>query len=229
MIDIPEYEGLYKFDTELNQVFGIKKNKYLKTLLHKGSYNVSLSKNGKRKNYTIRNLGYMCNPIENINFVDIPNYEGLYKFDTELLQVYSLYNNMYLKNRLDKNGYNTVSITKNKIEKRYLIHRLIYICNNLTEDISDYQIDHIDNNKLNNKIENLRKATRSQNCSNTKTQKNNKSTGYKNIYKNKWNTYTFHLVKNGIRYQKNFKTFEEVIEYRNRVVLEKCGEFANLG
>ena len=45
MIDIPGYEGLYQYDTELNQVFGIKRNKYLKNSLDNGLYSVSLYKN----------------------------------------------------------------------------------------------------------------------------------------------------------------------------------------
>ena len=60
-------KALYKFDTELNQVFSIKKNKYLKNSLNKGSYYVRLYKNGKGKKYNIRQLSNICNPIENNN------------------------------------------------------------------------------------------------------------------------------------------------------------------
>ena len=42
-------------------------------------------------------------------------------------------------------------------------------------------IDHIDNNKTNNHIDNLRLATHSENICNQKVNKNNLSTGYKNI------------------------------------------------
>ena len=42
-------------------------------------------------------------------------------------------------------------------------------------------IDHIDGNSLNNRIENLREATNSQNCMNGKLRKTNKS-GHKNVY-----------------------------------------------
>jgi len=228
-IDIPNFEGLYQYDTELNQVFGIKWNRYLKNTLDKGSYSVSLSKNNKRKSYSIRKLSSICNnPIENINLVAILDYDN-YKFDLELLQVYNIKTNMYLKNSLSGKGYYRVGLSKNGKVKHYGIHQLVYIIHNPTEDISDFQLDHIDCDKTNNKIENLRKCSQSDNQSNSKTPKNNKSTGIKNIHKNKWNTYEFKLVKNGIRYTKNFKTIEEAIEHRDRVVLEKCGEYANLG
>jgi len=228
LVDISGYEGIYKFDTEIEKVYNIKKNKYLKNTLNNGFYYVSLYKNKIRKTYTINNLVYMYNPKEYNNLEAIPGYDN-YKFDNELLQVYNLKTDKYLNNYLDKGGYYMIGLCKNGKEKRYGIHQLVYIINNPTEDITGFDIDHIDGNKTNNKIENLRKATRSDNCSNAKTYITNKSTGIKYISKNQWNTYVFKLQKNGIRYSKNFKTLEEAIEHRDRVVLEKCGEFANLG
>ena len=53
MIDIPEYEGIYKFDTELNQVFSIKNNRYLKNNLANGILQVCLCKNKIKKTYSI--------------------------------------------------------------------------------------------------------------------------------------------------------------------------------
>ena len=167
--------------------------------------------------------------MESNNLVDIPEYEGIYKFDLVLNQVYNIKRNTYKKNGLSKKGYYRVSLSNNIKEKTYGIHQLVYMCNNPTEDISDYQIDHIDNNKLNNKIENLRKCSASDNQSNRKTRIDNKSTGYKNIVKTKYNTYKFELRKNGIRYNKSFKSLAEAIEYRNIKVKEINGEFANLG
>ena len=51
----------------------------------------------------------------------------------------------------------------------------------------NFDIDHIDGDKLNNKFENLRLATESQNCSNRKRKSNN-SSGYKGVYRmgKKW-------------------------------------------
>ena len=49
------------------------------------------------------------------------------------------------------------------------------------------QVDHVNNNKTDNRIENLRPATNGQNRQNTSIQKNNTS-GFKGVYKqkNKW-------------------------------------------
>jgi len=166
--------------------------------------------------------------MENKNLVDILEFEGLYKFDTELEQVYSIRRNIYLKNNLCKSkGYYQVSLYKNRKRKNIFIHKLIYIINNPTEDISEYQIDHIDGNRLNNKIENLRKCSPSDNQSNKKAHKNNKL-GIKYIYKTKYG-YRFELTKNKITYIKTFKNLQDAIEYRNIKVKEINGEFANLG
>lgn len=79
-------------------------------------------------------------------------------------------------------GYFCTTIYK----KPYLIHRLIYMMFN--GFITD-QIDHIDGNKQNNKIENLRLASNTQNQHNAKMRKDNNS-GFKGVYwqksTNKW-------------------------------------------
>ena len=75
---------------------------------------------------------------------------------------------------LNTNGYLQTCI--NKIT--YLNHRLIYIWHYGNEP---KYIDHIDNIRTNNKIENLREVTISQNCKNGKLRTNNKS-GVKNVH-----------------------------------------------
>ena len=224
LLDIDGYDN-YKFDTNLQKVYNNRTNMYLKNSLDKGIYRVNLYKNGKVKKYSIHHLSNICNNvIENNNLVDIPNYDN-YKFDKVLLQVYNIKTNVYLKNSLN-NGYYRVSLSKNGKVTTYRIHQLVYIINNPNEDLTGFEIDHIDRNSLNNNISNLRKCTRSDNQSN-RTYITNKL-GIKYITQTEYG-YTFQLTKNKISYRKTFKTIEEAIEHRDRFVLEKCGEFTNLG
>jgi len=71
---------------------------------------------------------------------------------------------------------------------KYLAHRVAWLlCTK--QDPLESQIDHIDGNSCNNRITNLRIATNTQNCYNSKRPKNNTS-GYKGAYldrrSNRW-------------------------------------------
>lgn len=88
---------------------------------------------------------------------DIPNYDGLYQV-SNLGRIKSLYNykrdgNNILKPRL-KRGYYSVGLRKNGIRKWHMIHRLVASAFIMNEN--NYpQVNHKDENKLNNRVENL--------------------------------------------------------------------------
>ena len=94
--------------------------------------------------------------------------------------------------RLHPNGYRYVNINK----KNYLEHRIIFL---MLNGYLPKEIDHIDGNPNNNKIENLREANHSQNSFNTKIRTDNTS-GVKcvawNKLKQKW---TVRMVIDGKR------------------------------
>ena len=89
-------------------------------------------------------------------------------------------------------GYLSVRINK----KAYLLHRLIYLYHN---GVLPEFIDHINGNKLDNHIENLRPATLSQNGCNATLSKRNTS-GIKGVSWNKrYNKWEAYLNKNNKR------------------------------
>jgi hypothetical protein len=90
-------------------------------------------------------------------------------------------------------GYIRVSI-KNK---SYLAHRLIYLMHHGV--VPDY-IDHIDGDRANNRIENLRPCNRSQNTANSKS-RSDSATKVKNVYFDKdKKKYRVTVRKDGVKH-----------------------------
>jgi len=121
-------------------------------------------------------------------------------------------------------GYIRIEINK----KQYYAHRLAWLY--INGETPKNLIDHIDGNKSNNKIYNLREATYQKNSENYKTPKTNKS-GVKNVswYKklNKWVvSISIKNIKKTVGYFDDLELAELVaIEVRNKY----RQEFANHG
>ena len=98
--------------------------------------------------------------------------------------------------------YATVKV-QNKL---FALHRVIFA---MHHGYIPKEVDHIDCNKLNNRIENLREVSRTQNQQNRKIQKNNTS-GSKNVYWHKRsNTWQVQLRFNGkVKWIGNYENLE---------------------
>lgn len=91
---------------------------------------------------------------------EYPDYELHYSNEVQL--VYSLKRKKYLKLVKTQNGYLQVGLCKNGEEKKFKIHRLVW--QSLKGEIpTDLEINHIDEVKTNNSIENLELVTRKEN------------------------------------------------------------------
>ena len=120
-------------------------------------------------------------------------------------------------------GYRYVSINK----KLHKTHRIIYFM--IHGEMPDY-IDHIDGNKLNNKIENLRKCTKAQNAFNRKPPASNKS-GHKNVsYYKRGNTWRSYVSVGGKQINGGFfENIEDAVIASTLLRQQYHGEFANHG
>jgi hypothetical protein len=97
---------------------------------------------------------------------DIEGYNGIYQI-SNLGSVRSLSNGFtrkskILKQKLDRNGYKSVSLSKNSIGKYFAIHRLVALHFLYRSDIS-LHVNHKDSIKTNNNLDNLEWVTRSEN------------------------------------------------------------------
>lgn len=108
-------------------------------------------------------------------------------------KIKSLGNNASKKEKIlipsiDYKGYLTIGLCKNGIRKRFKIHQLVAIVF-LNHKPCGHKlvVDHIDNNKLNNKFDNLQIISNRENCSKDKKNKTSLYVGvcwYKKT--NKW-------------------------------------------
>jgi len=142
----------------------------------------------------------------------------------------------YAEKRLTSNqieNLNEYLINNNRkpiTKKTLLMHRLI-----MDADENSF-VDHIDGNGLNNKKENLRFATKSQNAQN-KIRKNNSTSKYKGVHyasteknnlKKPWKAYIQNPHINKKIHLGFFLTEEEAAKAYDKKALELFGEFARL-
>ena len=124
---------------------------------------------------------------------------------------------------VNKHGYFCIQVNK----KMYLNHRLIYL---MHHGYLPEFIDHIDGNRLNNNIANLRASTRAENNRNAKIRKDNTS-GVKGV---NWHSQAkkWQVLLMTDKKHKNYGLFDTVEDAKKHIELvrsEKHLLFANHG
>jgi len=115
------------------------------------------------------------------------------------------------------NGYHYILIcVKGEKPKNMLLHRLIGLAWIPNPDKKLY-IDHINRNRIDNRIENLRWATFMENNNNKGKNKNNTSGQQGLSFCEGRNRWVVHKTLFGVEYRKRFKTREEAESYLAKV------------
>jgi len=123
---------------------------------------------------------------------------------------------------LGTNGYWCIKIDR----KRWLAHRLAWLF--VYSKFPDGNLDHRDRDRLNNAITNLRRASVSQNTSNTERLQNNE-TGYRGVYKSGRISWMARIVVGGKRlYGGSFRTAKLAAKKYDEMASTYFGEFARL-
>lgn len=141
-----------------NQVTHLKtfdkyNNKYCRLKYNGKSYTISIYKK-------IRELFNIKDTFENDEFVDVVGYEGLYKINKkgEIINLGKdyCYRGIRKVSKRITGEYYTVSLIKDKIKKTCFVHKLLaeaFIPNPCPDKYN--QVNHKDENKLNNDLNNL--------------------------------------------------------------------------
>ena len=145
------------------------------------------------------------------------NFKSYYNYDVyEDGRIFSHYNNRFLKQSINKEGYLNVGLWINNVRVSIYIHRLLgeVFLPNFTNLPT---VEHKDQNKLNNSLFNLKWENRSNQNHNKSIQINNTS-GVKGVFYNKKNgKWCGCMMINKKRLSREFDTKKKAILYRKEL------------
>ena len=127
---------------------------------------------------------------------------------------WSIKRRRFLKPGKDKGEYLHYSLSHQGKKKTIKVHRLVaehFIPNPHNLPV----VDHIDGDRQNNDISNLRWVSQLQNCNAFQKNRSNNTSGYKNIsFDNNSKQWRYEKTRYKKVYQKYFKTLPEAIAYK---------------
>lgn len=132
----------------------------------------------------------------------------------------------YISGGKKQNGYIELQLKNNGVKKYLKAHRLVALAFIDNPENKPF-IDHIDGDKQNNKVENLRFCTNSENQQNQKVSNKNRL-GVKGVWLTPNRTFHAHIRIDGIKVNLGtFKTLDEARQARIKKVNEVFGEFTH--
>lgn len=122
-----------------------------------------------------------------------------------------------LKPWIINSGYYVVSLCKNSKKSNFTVHSLVA---NAFLEKTNSEIDHVDRNKLNNNVSNLRWVRRAENNWNTGWRSTN--TGLKHINVTDAGNYRVCIQRKNctLHWTKTFKQLQDAISYRDKIIKE---------
>ena len=142
-------------------------------------------------------------------------------------RVYSNKSNKFLTWNKTVDGYIRVGVFKNNKQKSLYIHKLV--AEYFIPNKNNYKhVDHIDRDKSNNTIDNLRWCSTAENNCNRTIQKTKSSGNYNGVNKTKFNTWSADVRYNGKRvFYKTFNTEFEAYIARKEYIKNNLKELFN--
>lgn len=109
--------------------------------------------------------------------------------------------------------------------KAYMAHRLIWIWHGLNLPPKPMVLDHVNGDRLDNRMENLRPATIASNGHNSKLKADNKS-GVRGVcWCNTYEKWVVQLYANKKKISGRFKDFDEAVKFANETRRKLHGEY----
>ena len=134
----------------------------------------------------------------------------------------------FLKPSVNERGYNAVTLRVDNQKSTGMIHRLV--AQEFLEKGNGYQVDHINHNKLDNCVSNLRWVSNQQNAMNRSKSSSNASSKYKGVcFNNQQNKWLASIkIHNISKYIGNFVNEKDAARAYNNKALELFEEYASI-